>query len=138
MVNEDKVRLMTKLAIYEEKKCKDSIPSGEYYKGDYIAKHLIIGFFAGTLAFLCIAFLWVGSRGDGIIEEIVSLDIVKLLSSVAVAYGVFIVAYLIVCYIVACVRYKKGMRNLKILDKGLKRLEKVYKDEEGDTRNIRF
>ena len=36
MLNEDKIKLMTKLALYEQGKGKESIKSNKYYKKDYI------------------------------------------------------------------------------------------------------
>ena len=38
MVKEDKVILMTKLAMYEQNEGKESIPVSRYYRSDYISK----------------------------------------------------------------------------------------------------
>ena len=41
MVNEEKVHIMTQIALDETKKCKDQLHEGGYYKSDYIRSHTI-------------------------------------------------------------------------------------------------
>ena len=58
MLDEKRVKLMTKLALYEETQGKDDFKVSEYYRKDYVGMHLYIfmgddricvfGWFAGT------------------------------------------------------------------------------------------
>ena len=41
MLNNRKVRLMTKLAIYEKEDGKEDIRLGRYYRGDYVRYQLL-------------------------------------------------------------------------------------------------
>ena len=41
MVNEEKIRIMTQIALDEEKKYKTEIEESGYYKSDYIRAHVI-------------------------------------------------------------------------------------------------
>ena len=44
MLNREKVILMTKLAVYEQKEGRKEIPLSKYFKSDYIGLHLIGSF----------------------------------------------------------------------------------------------
>ena len=51
MVDETKVRVMTRLAAYEEGTGKKYLPIGQYFRTDYIFMQLLKSFVYGTLAF---------------------------------------------------------------------------------------
>lgn len=46
MLNEEKIRLMTGIAMFEKKMMKESIPANRYFKSDYVGSHLIRSFIA--------------------------------------------------------------------------------------------
>ena len=48
MLNEDKVRYMTELAIFEKNKGREMFSINRYFKGDYISGQLFRSFFAYT------------------------------------------------------------------------------------------
>lgn len=126
MVNEEKVRMMTKVAIYEEGRGKQALPVGEYYRSDYISKQMIKSFFLGTIAFGICVLLWVFQGFDRLLAEFASLDIVRLITVIGLMYGVFMVVYLMITYVVSHIIYKRSVRSLKVYDKALKRLENMY------------
>lgn len=41
MLNEEKIRLMTGISMFEKKMMKESIPANRYFKSDYVGSHLI-------------------------------------------------------------------------------------------------
>ena len=49
MLNEEKIRLMTGIAMFEKKMMKESIPANRYFKSDYVGSHLIRSFIAYSL-----------------------------------------------------------------------------------------
>lgn len=126
MVNEEKVRMMTKIAIYEEGRGKQTLPMGEYYRRDYIGKQMIKSLFFGTIAFCILAALWVGYGFDYLITYFISLDIQHMLLMALVLYGVFMVIYLFITYVLSAWQYKRGMKSRKVYEKALKRLESMY------------
>lgn len=44
MLDEKRVKLMTKLALYEETQGKDDFKVSEYYRKDYVGMHMICTF----------------------------------------------------------------------------------------------
>lgn len=57
MLNKEKVRLMTKLARYEQKEEKRYLKISKYYRSDYIGIALLKNFFASTIAYILILIL---------------------------------------------------------------------------------
>ena len=52
MIKEDKVILMTKLAIYEQGEGKKEIPTSKYFRSDYISIRMIESFVSTTLVYI--------------------------------------------------------------------------------------
>ena len=50
MLNEDKIRLMNEIAIYAKREGRRENPAQKYFRGDYVAKHVLQSFFAYTLS----------------------------------------------------------------------------------------
>ena len=53
MINEEKVKIMTKLAMYEQGKGRKYLPVSKYYRSDYIGLALIKNFFLVTIGYCC-------------------------------------------------------------------------------------
>ncbi|MBQ1871298.1 MAG: hypothetical protein IJK13_02635 [Lachnospiraceae bacterium] len=125
MVNEEKVRLMTKLAVFEENKGKKTLPIGDYYRSDYISKNLLSGFIAGTFAYLILFAIWALHEGEQLVQKLLALDFGHIIFMVIVFYGIFMVLYLTVCYLVGDAKYRRSVKSLKAYKKALKRLENM-------------
>lgn len=54
MINEEKVKIMTKLAMYEQGKGRKYLPVSRYYRSDYIGLALIKNFFLVTIGYALI------------------------------------------------------------------------------------
>ena len=51
MLNEERIKLMTKMASYEANEGKRNVSIGSYFRGDYISIQVIKSIFAATIAF---------------------------------------------------------------------------------------
>ena len=126
MVNEGRVRAMTRAAIFEEGKGKKAIPAGGYYRSDYMFIQLLKGFFWGTIAFGLLAGLVVLYGMDSLMAKAATMDPMQIVVMAAVTYVLFIVAYLVICCIRGYRIYQRNEKEIKIYEKMLKRLEKLY------------
>lgn len=126
MVNEERVRTMTRTAIFEDGKGKKAIPTGEYYRSDYLFIQLLKGFFWGTVAFFLLAGLVILYGMDSLMKRAATMDPAQIVGMAAVSYAVFIVAYLVICYIRGYRNYQRNEKEIRIYEKMLKRLERLY------------
>ena len=125
MVNEEKVRLMTKLAVFEENKGKKTLSIGDYYRSDFISKNLLSGFIAGTIAYFLLFAIWALHEGENLVQSLLELDFGHIIFLVIVFYGIFMVLYLTICYLVGDYRYRRSVKSLKAYKKALKRQENM-------------
>ena len=59
MLNEDKIKLMAGIAMFEKREGKRIFPVNRYFRSDYISKHLFHSFFSFTISYLLCAVIWV-------------------------------------------------------------------------------
>ena len=126
MLNEDKIRLMTGIAMYERQAEKDVFPVTRYFKSDYIGSHLIRSFITYTFTCLMFVAIWILYQIEDIFN---SMDISILLFSakyIGILYLIGLVLYLLVTLIVYSKRYNMASKSLKVYQAKLRRLEKNY------------
>ncbi len=140
MLNEDKIRLMTKLAIYEQNNGKKSIPVSKYYRSDYMSLKLINSSITVTVAYVIFLSLIVLANVEGFVESVVSpdMDILELGIKIVVGYGVVFLVNFVVSYIIYSKRFKGIREDLKKYNADLKQLYQMYKNEEAYNENNFF
>ena len=132
MVNEEKVRIMTKLAAYEKGEGKDYLPISKYYRTDYIGLALIKNFFLISIAYVALAGLVSLYFLDELLENIHKMNLVV---KVVVGYVLLLVAYSIIVYVVQTVKYSRAKKSIKNYYMQLGRLTKIYAKEEKRVQN---
>ena len=61
MLNEEKVRYMAELAIFEKNKGREMFSINRYFKGDYVSGQLFRSFFGYTFSYLLVLSCYCGS-----------------------------------------------------------------------------
>lgn len=130
MLNEDRIKLMTKLAIYEEKEGKEHIKVGSYYKNDYLSIHLIWTGITTTIAYALIVLLWVGYKIEYFMENIHKMNLPALGRGILLGYILFLIAFLVIAYFIYSRRYQRAKRSLKKYNNQLRTLDKMYVSED--------
>ena len=130
MINEERVREMYQMAVFDEYKEKKCCQMGQYYKWDYVAKEMLKSFFSGTIAYMLLVVLWVLSDITAFTAYLNSPELIDLVIRVVILYVAFITIYLIVTAIVYNVRYRQGHRQLRKYMNHLKRVHRMYTRED--------
>ena len=58
MLNEDKIRLMTSIAMFEKREGRAIFPASRYFKNDYISSRMLRSFFFYTFSYLLCMLVW--------------------------------------------------------------------------------
>ncbi len=132
MLNEPRIRLMTKLASYEQGEGKKSTAIGSYFRGDYIGKEVIKSIIYGTIAFVIVFAVYVAYDFEFFLQDIYKMDLLGFGKSVLTLYAKFIVVYAIITYVVYAIRYRKARRSLRMYYNNLRRLNAMYRKEQDD------
>lgn len=130
MLNEDKIKLMTGLALYEQGEGKEAIKCNKYSKSDYVSIKMINTAVIITIAYVLAVMLYAIHRIDHFVEEIVKLDLVNMGIKLLVVYLIVFVAYMLIAYVVYSMKYIKMQEMNKKYSEGLKELYLLYKKEE--------
>ena len=128
MLNEERIKLMTKMAAYEADEGKKNVAIGNYFRGDYIGLQVIKSIISATIAFVIVFGLFVFYD-----FEVFMSDIYKMLGfgrTVITAYLIFVAVYALISYMIYTYRYAKARKSLKMYYNNLKKLAYLY-DKEG-------
>ena len=130
MVNEDRVKQLYKIAIYEQTEEKEHRQAGQYYRSDYIGKEVVKSFFTGSFAYLIMAVLWMISNWDMVLHQINTLEIIDTVAVMVVVYILFMVVYLFATALVYYYRYKSSKKKLDAYIQNLKVAYSMFEREE--------
>lgn len=130
MLNTERIRLMTKLASYEQGEGKEYMKMGQYYRQDYVGMQMIKVFFCSTIAFLILCLLCVLYQMEELGKLLYQTDYREYAVGLLVKYILFVLFYQVVAWVVYNIRYRKGSKKQKLYHNRLKKVEKLYEREE--------
>ena len=129
MIDEKRIRLMTKISIYEKKQAEEDLQISGYYRKDYTSLHVWITLIWVTIGYGIAVGLFAICTMEILLE---GLTILKMLILMGIAVGLYIVI-LIAYGVGAAVFYRKkhkhAKENMKKYYRDLSRLQKMYKKE---------
>ncbi len=130
MVNEEKVALMTKLALYEEKEGKKNLPMGKYYKEDYVSLHMVNTVIVATFSYILILAVIIFSHLEEMMSELANMDFIKVGKDIIIGYVAMVLIYVVISYIVYTIKFKRVRKSLNEYNGNLKKLYVMYEDME--------
>lgn len=130
MVNEERVKQLYKLAVYEQKEEKEHRQVGQFYRSDYIGKEVVKSFFSGSIAYAIMVSLWVIANWDMVMHQINTLAIMDTLVGIVIIYIVFLAVYLFVTALIYYRRYKYSKARLDAYVRDLKAAHVMFEREE--------
>lgn len=126
MLNEERVKLMTRMASYEAGEGKKNMNIGNYFRGDYISMQVLKSIISSTIAFVICFALYLFYDFEHFMQDIYEMDILQFAKDVLMIYVVVVVGYGIVSYLIYSSRYKKARKSLKKYYNNLRKLSSLY------------
>lgn len=126
MLNEERIVLMTKMAVYEEREGRKNVAIGSYFRGDYISLQVLKAVISATIVFGILFVISIFYDFESFMLDIYKMDLLAYGRRILVIYGIFVIIYGIISYIVYSYRYNKVKRSLKQYYINLKRLSEFY------------
>ena len=130
MLNEKRIRLMTKAAEFEQKEGREAFRINDYFRGDYVTFHMVKAWIRGTAAWLILAVLWIVCRLDVLMQNLYQTDFAELGMSMLKWYILFIAVYEILMVLIYSGKYTRTREALKGYYVQLKELEGLYGEED--------
>lgn len=129
MLNNRKIRLMTKLAIYEKEDGKEDIRLGKYYRLDYVRYQMLKTLVAVTFGYLILVLLTILYNAEYLIAEAVKLDYAAIGRTMLGIYLMLVLVFVGLAGIGYTVKYNRSRKKLAKYYQMLKRLRTMYKEE---------
>ena len=130
MLNNQKIKKMHKLAVYESGEGKKHLAISNSYRSDYIGLALIKNFFLTTIAYGLLLMIYFGYRSEYFMENIHKMNLVFMAAEVIGLYIILLVAYSILTYVYCSVKYSKAQKGIQEYYRGLTQMKKAYDREE--------
>lgn len=129
MLNEERIRLMTKMACYEAEEGRKNVAIGNYFRGDYIGLQVIKSIIGATIAYVIIFAMFILYDFENFMANIYKMDLLGFAKSVILYYLIFTAVYALISYGVYTYRYIKARKSLKLYYNNLKKLAYMYDRE---------
>lgn len=130
MVNEERVKLMTRMAVYEKKEHQKNKKIISFFKADYISMQMLKSIVYTTIAFGIMLALYVLYDFEIFMKEIYQMDMFEFAKSVIIIYLIFLGIVLVGTHVAALYRYGKAMKGTRSFYGNLKELSCIYGEEE--------
>ena len=115
MLNNRKVRLMTKLAIYEKEDGKEDIRLGKYYRVDYVRYQMLKTLVAVTFGYLILVLLTIIYNAEYLIAEAVKLDYAAIGRTMLGIYLVLVLVFVGIAgigYTVSTIVHERNLESI--------------------------
>ena len=122
MLNENKIKMMAKMAIYEKNQGRQMLKNARYYKGDYIALSVLKSTIATTFAYIIVFLMYILCD----VENINSLDYAAMGKKMALYYVIMLVVFAVISGAVSAYKYDHSRSGMKKYFSRLNKLERFY------------
>ena len=130
MLNEERIKLMTRRASYAADEGKRMIPVGNYFRNDYISFQVVKTAISATIAFGLIFAMYIYYDFEAFLADIYKMDVVAFVKTLVMLYLAAVVAYMLIAYILASYRYNKAKKSLRNYYAALRKLSQMSEDED--------
>lgn len=122
MVDENKVRLMTRLAIYEKKEKDKGLIRSKYFRGDYVRYNVLKTMVTSTIAYWGVVSYYAFMNFDSLLAKVSDVDYFDVMYKLIGWYVAFCVVYFLIASLLYNYRYNKSKEGLIQYNSDLKDL----------------
>ncbi|MCR5585577.1 MAG: hypothetical protein K6F63_09115 [Lachnospiraceae bacterium] len=130
MINNRKVRLMTKLAIYEKGEGKEDLKLSKFFRRDYLRDRMLRSFVSVTIGFVFLVGLGVLYNMEYIVSNAVNLDYMMIMQRLIAIYIVILAIYVMASLVFGMIHYNRSRNKLARYFRMLRRMRSFYYEEE--------
>lgn len=132
MLNNRKVRLMTRLAMYEQDEGKEDVRLSKYFQTDYVRLQVLKTVVAITFGYLLVLLILVVYHSEYLIRDAVILDYRGMIMRYAGIYVIIVTVYCSMAMIGYMIQYRASRKKLAKYFRMLRRLRSMYREEDGE------
>lgn len=126
MINEERVKLMTRMAAYEKNQGAKNMAVVGFFRSDYISFQIIKTVITTTIAFAILFGLYMMYDFELFMKEIYKMDLFQFVKSVVIIYLILLGVFVLITYVVYLYRYNRAMQSVRLYNANLKKLYHSY------------
>ena len=126
MVDEERLKLMTRMASFEENEGKKAIPICEFFRSDYVGLHMLLSAVYITVAFAIVTCVELFCGMESFLSDFYKTDFLAFGKEMLQKYVVVLVVYVLISFVVYSYRYTRAKKSTRVYQKALKRLSMMY------------
>ena len=130
MLDEEKIKLMTKITIYEKNEDTADLTMSRYYKEDYVKYHCLKTLVSVTLCYWLVFALYILINFEEVLNTLNTMDYFKVISRLMFGYVIAMGVFYLYAFIFYNFKYSKAKKGLVEYNSNLKKLIKLYEHEE--------
>ena len=128
MLNEEKIRQMTELALLKKRKGEQMFEIDNYFKEDYVGKQMLKSFFVYTFCFILIIVLAVLYNLEDLVISVNTVGMYSVFYIVIYILG--LIAFEMITYRFFSKKYDETQRSLKMYNDRLNYFEKKFDNKD--------
>lgn len=129
MLNENKVKLMTRMAMYESGQGQEDFKISSYYKKDYRSFHTIATIIWVTVGYAVAVGIGMVAFLDELMEKMNVTFLLMLAAAVIAGYLVLVIFYGVVASHYYGIKHENARKRVKKFNHDLTRLNRMYERE---------
>ncbi len=122
MLSEERIKLMTRMASFEDNEGKEYDSASTHFRGDYVGAQVLKAVICATIAYMIVFGVYIYYNYETFMTDIYKMDIWAFATSALKWYAVVVVVYSVIVYIVFSIKYTKARQGLKKYFNNLKLL----------------
>lgn len=130
MLNNEKIRLMTRMAAFDEVEGKKDIAVNGYFRGDYISFQILKSAIYATIGFAVIIALYILYNLETFLADFYKMDLLAFSKEWLTRYVIVLLIYLVISYFVYALRFNRSKRRIRAYQQQLKQLHIMYDNSE--------
>ena len=124
MLNEEKIKQMTELALLKKRKGEQMFEIDNYFKEDYVGKQMLRSFFVYTFCFILIVILAILYNLEDLMSSVNPIGLFSIVYIVIYILG--LIAFELITYRFFSKKYDEAQRKLKVYNDRLNYFEKKF------------
>ena len=129
MLNEERIKLMTRMASYESTEGKKNEAVANHFRSDYVGLQVLKAVICATIAYMIVFGVYFYYNFEEIMINIYKMDLWESAVKIIKSYAATVIIYSLIVYIAYTVKYSYAKRNLKKYFNNLKLLNALYNEE---------
>ena len=123
MLDESRIKLMTRMASFEENEGKEAI------RGDYVSLNVVKTAISATIAFVLVLAVYVYYNLENFIADIYKYDLESMGKRIFSVYLVYVAAFTVFSFFFYTWKYSKAKKSIQEYSLALKKLDSMYEEE---------